>query len=228
MPRRARIVIAGEVHHITQRGNNRQDVFFVPDDREVYLAFLREQTERFGLVVMGYCLMTNHVHVVAVHLSETSLAKAIGRTHFGYTQYVNRLHGRSGHLWQNRFYSCALDEDHTEAALRYVERNPVRAGLVQEAWQYEWSSAVAHVGGTDRSRLLDLAAWRERWGPEAWRRELRVPEAEVVLATLRGSTTRGWPLGSDSFLSKLERVLGRRVRPLPVGRPRKHQPAASK
>lgn len=130
-----------------QRGNGRQDVFSVPDDYRAYLALLGEQKERFGLEVRGYCLMGNHVHLVAVPPSETSLAKATGRTHFGYTHYVGRLHGRSGHLWQNRFYSCALDEDHTEAALGYVERNPLRARIVQKAWRYEWSSAAVHVGG---------------------------------------------------------------------------------
>ena len=129
--------MTGCVHHVTQRGNNRQDVFFVDDDRRVYLELLAQQAPRFGLSVQGYCLMTNHVHL---------LAKTLGRTHFLYTQYVNRLHGRSGHLWQNRFYSCALDEPQQWAALGYVERNPVRARLVRLAWRYEWSSAAAHCG----------------------------------------------------------------------------------
>jgi putative transposase len=223
MPRRARIVVPGEAHHITQRGNNRQDVFFVAGDRKVYLGLLREQSERFGLEVIAYCLMSNHVHLVAIPSSETSLAKAIGRTHFRYTQYINRLHGRSGHLWQNRFYSCALDDDHMAAALRYVERNPVREKMVRVPWRYEWSSASAHVGGRDRTGLLDLDAWQERWDPAQWKQFLQAPEDEAILTGLRGSTARGWPLGSDSFLSKLERVLGTRVRPLPIGRPRKHE-----
>ncbi len=108
MPRVARIVIPGCPHHITQRGNNRQDVFFVDEDRDAYLRMLGEQAERFGVRVEAYCLMSNHVHLVATPRHADSLAKAIGRTHWLYTQYVNRLHGRSGHLWQNRFFSCAL------------------------------------------------------------------------------------------------------------------------
>ena len=116
-----RIVIPGVPHHITQRGNNRQDVFFVDDDRRVYLELLAAQAERFGLKLLGYCLMDNHVHLVATPAGEASLARAVGRTHFLYTQYVNRLHGRSGHLWQNRFYSCALDDEHLWNALVYVE-----------------------------------------------------------------------------------------------------------
>ena len=96
MPRVARIVIPGLPHHICKRGNNQQDVFFVEDDRRVYLDLLRGQSERYGLSVLGYCLMTNHVHVVATPARDESLAKAVGRTHFLYTQYVNRMHGRAG------------------------------------------------------------------------------------------------------------------------------------
>ena len=103
-------MVPGWAHHITQRGNNRQDVFFVDDDRRVYLEMLQEQAGKYGLELSGYCLMSNHVHLIATPHTEDALAKAIGRTHFRYTQYVNRLHKRSGHLWQGRFYSCALDE----------------------------------------------------------------------------------------------------------------------
>ncbi|MBI4559227.1 MAG: transposase, partial [Candidatus Hydrogenedentes bacterium] len=136
MSRVARIVVPGVYHHITQRGNNGQDVFFVDDDRRVYLALLREQARRFEFRVEGYCLMSNHVHVVGVPEREESLAKAIGRTHFLYTQYVNRRHGRGGHLWQNRFFSCPMDEDYAWHGLAYVELNPVRAGRVRKAWEW--------------------------------------------------------------------------------------------
>jgi len=107
-------------HHITQRGNNRADVFLVDDDRRVYLELLREQAKKYGLEVVGYCLLSNHVHLVAIPHGEEALAQAVGRTHFRYSQYVNRLHGRSGHLWQGRFHSCALDERHFWQALKYV------------------------------------------------------------------------------------------------------------
>ena len=156
----ARIVVPGASHHVTQRGNNKQDVFFVDDDREVYLELLHQQAQRFGFWLEGYCLMTNHIHVVGVPMREDSLAKAVGRTHFLYSQYVNRMHGRSGHLWQNRFYSCPLDEFQALNALCYVELNPVRAGMVKKAWDYPWSSAAAHCGvkeiNRDRHRLFDM------------------------------------------------------------------------
>jgi len=194
MPRIARIVIPGCPHHITQRGNNRQDVFFVDDDRQRYLAILAAQAERFGLTVQGYCLMTNHVHLIATPREPESLAKAVGRTHWLYTQYVNRLHGRSGHLWQNRFYSCALDEPHFYAAMIYVERNPVRARLVRRAWRYPWSSAAAHCDGRDPTDT-------ERAPPACWTWP-RGPKG--CLPTARGATpwwgrpTRPWPRRSAS------------------------------
>lgn len=226
MPRVARIVIPNLPHHVTQRGNNRQDVFFVDDDRQAYLALLKEQSERFGLDVLGYCLMGNHVHLVATPSAEESLAQAVGRTHFLYTQYVNRLHHRSGHLWQNRFYSCPLDERHMWNALCYVERSPVRARMTRVAWTYPWSSAAAHAGvaragSTDAAGLLDLAAWRKTWRPSDWQKQLRLPQDDEQVSRLRLSTHTGRPLANDSLLSKLERKIGRRLRPLPVGRPRK-------
>ena len=210
----------GVPHHVTPRGNNGQDVFFVDQDRRHYLALLKEQARTYGLSTLGYCLMSNHLHLVAIPADEDGLAKAIGRTNFLYTQYVNHFHGRSGHLWQSRFFSCALDEVYYWRAMSYVERNPVRARLVREAWRYPWSSAAAHTGEDDSTGLLDLAAWRKEWSPLKWRRELSQPEDEEFQLRLRRTTHTGRPLATDSWLSKLEHRLGRRLRPLPVGRPR--------
>ena len=219
MPRVARIVVPGACHHVTQRGNNKQDVFFVDDDRRVYLELLREQGERFGFRLEGYCLMTNHVHLVGVPVREESLAKAIGRTHFLYAQYVNRMHGRTGHLWQNRFYSCALDDAHAYNALCYVELNPVRAGVVKKAWEYPWSSAAAHCGADEEDPFLDLAAWRARMSAKEWRATLKeVARNKGMQEAVRRNTHTGRPLGSDRFLSKVEHLIGHRVRPLPIGR----------
>ena len=239
MPRGARIVIPGLAHHVTQRGNNRHDVFFTDDDYRLYLAFLKDQADRFDFRVFGYCLMTNHVHLIGIPEDDRSLAKTIGRTHFCYSQTINRLHGRSGHLWQGRFYSCGLDEDHLWEALCYVERNPVRAGMAEQAWEWPWSSVRAHVEGfcnhneMDRyhetksqsttSGLLDMEWFRTRRDPTIWKQRLTKPEDENILTNLRTGTTRGRPLASDSFLSKLETKLNRRLRPKPRGRPRKKE-----
>jgi putative transposase len=208
-------------HHITQRGNNRQDVFFVDDDRRVYLEILREQAAKHGLDVQGFCLMNNHVHLIATPHAEESLARAVGRTHFLYTQYINRMHQRSGHLWQNRFYSCPLDRRHFWQALRYVECNPVRARLHRLAWKYQWSSAAAHTGGDDAAGLLDMQQWRRLSGRMDWRKILQEVQPDEEIKRLRLNTHRGRPLAGDSLMSKLEKKLGRRLRPLPVGRPKK-------
>ncbi len=259
MPRVARIVIPGFPHHITQRGNNRQDVFFVEDDRRVYLQTLFGQALRFGLDIEGYCLMTNHVHLIATPRRPDSLAKALGRAHYLYTLYVNRLHGRNGHLWQNRFFSCALDEGHYWTAMTYVELNAVRAGLARTAWRYEWSSAAAHcqpgasvlaagasgsadpvvvvegalagtaVAGGDAKESsampgamsLDLRRWRELVRGRDWKEALGSVPTRQDLLDIRRCTHTGRPLGTDSWVAKLETALGRRLRPLPAGRPRK-------
>ena len=126
-----------------------------------YLEILARQCQRHGVSILGYCLMDNHVHLIAVPQHADSLAKAIGRTHWVYAQYVNRLHGRSGHLWQNRFYSNAMDDAHCLLAMRYVECNPIRAGICRIARRYPWSSAAAHCGEKDSAGVLDSKRWHE-------------------------------------------------------------------
>ena len=222
MTRQARVVIPGCPHHITQRGNNRQDVFFVDADRQRYLAMLKEESAEFGLAIDAYCLMTNHVHLVVRPSAQESLAKALGRTNLYYTRYINHLHGRSGHLWQDRFFSCPLDDDYFWNAVIYAERNPVRARLVRRAWQYPWSSAGGHVAGQDRAQLLDLTAWaRRRMSGCDWQEALSGAQDEQVTQRLRTWSYRGCPLGSDRFISKIETLCGMRLRPGVRGRPRK-------
>jgi len=221
MPRIARAVAVGFPHHITHRGNNRQDVFFVDDDRRTYLAILKEQCDKYGLAVLAYCLMTNHIHIVAVPEKNDSLAKAVGRAHLCYTQYINRMHRRSGHLWEGRFYSCALDERGFWLAMKYVELNPVRAKVCRVPWQYEWSSSAAHVDEAVGSDLLNMASWSKMISAKEWRRELADGIDDAQVGKIRLNTHTGRPLGTDSFISKLEKMLGRRVRALPIGRQRK-------
>jgi len=186
-----------------------------------YLRLLRQHSAEHKLAIDAYCLMTNHVHVIATPPTAEALAETMRRVSQFYTQYVNRLHGRSGHLWQDRFFSCSMDELHFWTALMYVERNPVRAGLVHRAWQWPWSSAPGHCTGGDEAGILDLPSWSKRTGGQDWRESLVRVQDEKDVQRLRLCTSRGRPLGSDSFVSKLERTLGRRLRALPEGRPRK-------
>jgi putative transposase len=144
MARLARAVVAGYPHHITQRGNRRLPTFFSDEDYEAYLALMAAHGAACGVEVWAWCLMPNHVHLVAVPKTAEALARAVGEAHRRYTRGINFREGWRGHLWQERFFSCVLDGPHALAAARYVERNPVRAGLVKRAWDWPWSSAAGH------------------------------------------------------------------------------------
>ena len=166
--------------------------------------------------VWAYCLMTNHVHLLVVGHRPDSLASAIGRTHMRFARWTNRRQGWSGHLWANRFFSTPLDEHHLWQAVRYVELNPVRAGIVERAEDYPWSSARAHCFGTDDALLADsrpfpgpIAHW------SSWLAQGLDPEA---IAELRQNTATGRPTGSPEFTSRLEQQLGRLLRPAKRGR----------
>lgn len=210
MPRKARGVAPGVPHHVTQRGVGRQTVFFTKRDRQVYLGLLADQSRLAHLRVLAYCLMSNHIHLVVVPAEVDSLALCLQRVHGRYAQYLNARRRRSGHLWQNRFFSCPLDSQHLWTALRYVEQNPVRAGLVIEPEDWRWSSATAHLGGRDESRALDLAFWRETGGADAWRQLIEQTTDSEELHRLRRATYACRPCGDKAFTAAL---LG----PIPVG-----------
>ncbi len=191
------------------------------------MTLLQHHAERHGLRVLGWCLMTNHVHVVGIPKHEMSLARTLGRAHYEYTIYLNRKRKRSGHLWQNRFFSAPLDRDHLHVALRYVDLNPVRAGLANQALEYEWSSAAAHVDGHDEWDLLDTKNWRKICTRGDWADALRDPIMEADQMTrLRTATQTGRPLGSDRFVRSLETRLNRPLKRRKTGPTRKSQAAA--
>ena len=218
MARFARVVLTDLPYHLTHRGNRRDDVFFTPEDRVRYRQWLREYADLHGLEIWAYCLMTNHVHFIATPRRPDSLAQAIGRAHMRHARRVNRQQGWTGHLWANRFYTTALDEEHLWTAVKYVELNPVRAGLVERAEQYPWSSARAHVTNTsdpllsanrpfpDAERVGDWGAWLASG----------LDEAQEKL--IRGNTYTGRPTGEASFVERLEKLLGRLLRPQKRGR----------
>jgi putative transposase len=210
MARLSRVVLPGCWHHATQRGNRRQTVFFEDSDRLFYIDRLREYCSRDRVKIVGHCLMTNHVHLVLVPESDTGLARALGRTHNDYARWLNFKRRATGHVWQNRFFSCPLDEAHQWHALRYVERNPVRAGMVEDAADWPWSSAVAHISGIDPHRLIDSTDWRDCWTFDAWREELnRLDDDAPHIDSLRRATRTGRPAGSADFVHRAEAALGR-------------------
>ncbi len=217
MGRIARVVLPGCAHHVTQRGVRAMSIFRDDEDRQLYLRLLAEQGEANRLRFLAWCLMTNHVHLVVVPATRESLARAIGEAHRRYTWQVNRRDGVTGWLFQGRFSSCPLDEKHGIAAIRYVERNPVRAGLVERAWEYPWSSAAFHVG--QRSEDALVSGGDPLGSPGQWRQWLAHDPAET--GTVRRAARTGRPCGSAAFLSRAERRTGRWLAPRSGGRPRK-------
>ncbi len=214
MPRLPRVVLPGFAHHVTQRGVRRGDIFFDDGDRALYLRHMSEQTEKFGVRILCYCLMTNHVHLLAVPESATALASAIGEAHRRYTWQLNRRIGATGYLFQGRFASCPLGESHLGAAARYVLLNPVRACLVSRACDYRWSSAAFHAGEAkddplvEANDLMGLLADARAW------RQLMESEATVKQEDyLRQVTRTGRPSGDAAFVREAEWVCGRDLMP---------------
>ena len=217
----ARVIAVGLPHHITQRGNGRRDVFLTDALRQTYLSLLREQAEHYHLRILAYCLMTNHVHVVALPLTDNAMAGTLRHAHGRFAQYWNTERGMVGHMWQNRYYSCALQPSRAWSVIRYVELNPVRAGMVQCAEEYAWSSAASHVGGLDASGLLDMDWWRRHWTEGCWADALRWAGVDPGADAIRKATYTGRPFGDREFVAGLERRLGRKLEAQRGGRPKK-------
>ena len=169
MARMARVIAQGVAHHVTQPGNARRVVFDSDADRVVYLQLLRQYSILHQCALAGYCLTSNHVHLIIVPSRADSLPVVLRDVHSRYATYLNGRQVASGHVWQGRYFSCPLDARHLWEALRYVERNPVRAGMAERAEEYEWSSAAAHCGDADKRGLRDLDFWRGEWSVASWR-----------------------------------------------------------
>ena len=210
MAPRQRIVQAGLPHHVTQRGNRGQQIFFAAADYLAYRHRLALQCAKHGVQVWAYCLMPNHVHLILTPASADSLARAVGEAHRQYARQLNRAQQQSGHVWESRFHSVVLDEAHLVAAARYVARNPVRSGLVARAEAWPWSSVAAHLAGAD-DELVRVAPLRQRIGD--WRDFVAQDVAPEMLEHLRRHARLGWPLGTDDFVRRLEAAAGRPLRP---------------
>jgi len=222
MPRIARVVAVGLPHHITQRGNYQQDVFLDAEDRKQYLLWIGEYSVKYNLSILAYCLMQNHVHFIAIPEEAVSLAKTFNTAHMRYSQYFNKKLRQRGHLWQGRFYSCTLDEPHLILASRYIERNPVRAGLVEKPWQWPWSSASIH-SNENKKDLLELGDLLKTIGMtfSSWNKYIDSGEEESFLQGIRKHTVTGRPLGAAPFIERLEARFGKKICALPIGRPKK-------
>lgn len=234
MPRRARLTLPGVPMHLIQRGNNRQACFFADEDYRLYLDWLKECAVKTGCRIHAFALMTNHVHLLVSAEAGNAvgaLMKALGQR---YVQHVNRAYGRSGTLWEGRFRSCLTQEErYLLACQRYIELNPVRAGIVEHPAEYPWSSYRANAQG-EASTLIDphplyLALGIDPPARQAAYRELfREQLDRGVVDALRRATNGNFALGDSRFAEQVSRAMGQRATPGKSGRPRKVAAAAYK
>lgn len=226
MPRRARLAIAGIPWHIIQRGNNRSACFFREQDYLYYLEQLEEQARKFGCQVHAYCLMTNHVHLLVTPVEKESASLMMKHLGQRFVQYINRYHQRSGTLWEGRFRSCITHEEkYVMSCYRYIELNPVRAGMVPHPQDYRWSSYAVNGNGvkatliTPHSLYSGLAVTVED-RLEAYQKLVESASSEHEISAIRSATNGNYVLGTDQFRRKVERALGQRTYPGRPGRPK--------
>jgi putative transposase len=215
MARIARAVAPGIPHHVTQRGNRRQQTFFSDDDYQAYLELMAEWCTKFQVQTWAYCLMPNHIHLIVVPQTKDGLNLAIGEAHRRYTRRINFREGWRGHLWQGRFSSFILDQRYLLACTRYVELNPVRAGLVTRPVDWRWSSAGPHSKRKDdilvkTKPLLEMVK-------SPWKKFLSADARESEMALFRKHERTGRPMGDDAFIEKLEQLLDRNLKPQKPG-----------
>lgn len=208
MARIARVIKPGAPHHVIQRGNRRQQVFFKQSDYKEYKALMGEWCDRSGVEIWAYCLMRNHVHLICVPLEEESLAQAIGQAHVRYTRMINFREKWRGYLWQGRFSSYPMDESYLYTAVRYIELNPVKAGLVKNAWDYPWSSAKAHIKG----KVDELIRMPGIIDTGKWKSFLKEGISEEEAEKIRRNEISCRPMGKAGFIEELERETGRILR----------------
>jgi putative transposase len=220
MPRIARAIAVGFPHHIIQRGNNKEKVFFEDEDKEKYLSLLKKYSRKWDLSILVYCLMDNHVHLLARPKEEESLYKTMQGVTLCYTQHINRKYERTGRLWESRYNSCIVDrEKYLWAAARYIEQNPVRAKMAVRAEDYAYSSANAHFSGKADEVLGEELFDEEQRSAYIGLLRSDMPEKEKL--GIRYYTRTGRPFGSEEFIKKMEKKLGRILIPMKPGRPKK-------
>ena len=220
MPRIARVVIPGIPYHITQRGNYKQNIFSDDSDKVTYLNLVMEYIEKQDVKVLAYCLMKNHIHFIMVPPTSDSLGIIFNQISRRYAIYFNRKFNRLGHLWQDRYYSCPLDENHLFEAIKYIENNPVKAGYVVHPEEYKWSSAKAHI---KKEIIKDkiLSEYSEYMDAiDNWKDYLNSSWNDNAVANIKKCTMNGRPCGNEAFIQELEFKTGRLLRVKPKGRPR--------
>ncbi|MCB1194666.1 transposase [bacterium] len=220
MPRKSRVVIPHHFHHVSQYGNYNQAIFDGHEDVVFYCETINRYAVSYGLQIYAFCLMNTHVHFLVIPPESGSLARTFNTAHMQYSQYRNRKHKIRGHLWQGRFLSCVIEQTFAERTMRYIERNPVRSGIVAYPWLYKWSSARAHTDKDTSPIHLHHLSFNQYSGE--WKNFL-MDEDEEICRELRIKTRRGLAIGSDAYIRQLEEYCKRSFVVLNPGRPRKKQ-----
>jgi putative transposase len=233
MPRPNRLTVAGYPHHVIQRGNNRQAIFFEDTDRRAFLSALSEALETHQCALHAYVLMTNHVHLLITPRGDVGLGgtmQALGRRYVG---HVNRRYARTGTLWEGRFKSTVVDADsYVLACYRYIEANPVRAAMVGAARDHTWSSHRANAFGEPDRLVTPHECYQAlgrsaRMRQAAYRTMFENDLPRETIETLRDATQRGWVPGREAFRDQIAAALGRKVTPPVRGRLRKVEDEAA-
>jgi len=229
MPRRLRLRLTGFPLHIGHRGNDRSNCFFEPEHRELFLGLLSELSIKHSCAIHAYVLMTNHVHLLLTPGqpgAASSLMKDVGQR---YVQYINRTRARTGTLWEGRFHSSIVDsEQYLLRCYRYIELNPVRAGMVESPGAYPWSSFRANAWG-EASTLLVPHPVYQGLGPSpasrrtAYRALFERPLSPEELQEIRSALSGGFVLGSEEFAARIEELSGKRATARRPGRRRKDE-----
>ncbi len=227
MARLPRYFVKGQPQHIIQRGNNRGLIFAHDDDYLFYLACLQDAIETNNLLIHSYVLMTNHVHLLASPELETSIPKTMQSVGRRYVQYFNHTYSRTGTLWEGRYKATVIDsEQYLLTCMRYIELNPVRAGMVKRPKEYPWSSYAINAEGKT-SKLIKTHNIYRKLGANneerqsTYRQLFQIAMGKCDLAALREATNKGWALGGERFRAEIERLSGRRSIARARGRPKK-------
>jgi len=227
MARLPRYYVKGQPQHLIQRGNNQEPVFWADEDFRFYLDCMQDSAKRHRCAIHAYVLMHNHIHLLVTPGDEESLPKLMQSVGRRYVQYFNTLYDRTGTLWEGRYRATLIEPSgYLLTCMRYVELNPVRAGLVKHPRNYAWSSYAANALGEPDVLVTPHAQYR-RLGKNAasrqaaYRQLFRARVAAADIEAIREATNKAWVLGSDRFKAKIEALSGRRTQPLPKGRPRK-------
>lgn len=227
MPRTARLVLPEYPHHIIHRGNNRERVFRSDKDHKVYLNLIGKFAKKWSCEVLAFCLMPNHVHLLLIPKQKDSLAKMMQGLALTYTQFFNKKYKRTGRIWESRFHSSIVDRDaYLWSVLRYIETNPVRAGLTTKLQRYKWSSAKIHLTNQDNDLVKSIYHIKHRFGIFEgidYRQYLEETIEQSQYEYIHRMSIKEKPIGKDAFIKKLEGLFKIKLLQNHPGRPKKNK-----